>query len=540
MQHDNDEFYHYEPKTKREETLLTIDDDDFKPIGFGRKSPYAVQTKKPDNRIRSVQVDPEEEHPAYTKRKTSAERGRMVAAEPWYDSGEEYDGYDEEVREDGIVIDRPGTSSARRKTAAFGGLFGQLRREKSTPKRNSVKTPVDDSGYETKLYAKSKKKPAKKRSLGEDFLSLAGLTAMAVGGACKKLFGSKRNIAVAAGVVALFLVVWGISSAITMYRSNTALADKGQDVDENNIIVRKVTDLQNQKKVTYFLIAGVDKSSKLTDCIWVMCLDNQEHKIDVLQIPRDTYVGEDSIYPHKINAVYESPKEVNWCEECGREVPEDEFDASSGRHLNCGMKVTTKKEGSINALIRCVNTRLSLPIDHYVLFDFKGFEGVVDALGGVDIAVEGDQRIYSSKKDYVTLHDGLNHLDGKTALTFMRNRKTFANGDLGRVKAQRQLIHSMMEKVGDMSVVDAFKVLMAAKDHFKTDMSIDEITSFIAPVKKCKTDGLHMFELPGEAKTVRRTSYYICDEEKSAELINEYMLPYSNKITADDIDFPDP
>ena len=72
------------------------------------------------------------------------------------------------------------------------------------------------------------------------------------------------------------------------------------------------------------------------------------------------------------------------------------------------------------------------------------------------------------------------------------------------------------------------------------EMSLEEIRSFIAPVKKCGADNLHMFELPGHDRWVKpHPSYYICDEEQAVEEINQYLLPYSDKLTVEDLDFPD-
>ena len=150
-------------------------------------------------------------------------------------------------------------------------------------------------------------------------------------------------------------------------------------------------------------------------------------------------------------------------------------------------------------------------------------------------------KVYPNKNTFITLPAGPNHLDGETALKFMRTRKNYANGDLGRVVGQRRIIKAMLEKVDKMTSIEALKALKAAYGYFKTDMSLEEIRSFIAPVKKCGSDGLFMFELPGEDRWVKpHPSYYICDEKKAAEEINAYMLPYSEKITADDISFPEP
>ena len=361
---------------------------------------------------------------------------------------------------------------------------------------------------------------------------------MAVGGGIKKLFGTRRKRIVAASLLGIALIIWGVFSIKSVYSSKTLFSDNGKELDETAIQERIITDEQNKDKVTYFLIVGVDKSQMLTDCIWIMCFDNEAHKMNVMQIPRDTYVGEDSRGLGKINGVYKSPKTAKWCEQCGKEVPDDEI--NSGIHSVCGTKVSKRTESNINAIIRVINSRLSLPIDHYVLFDFEGFEKVIDAIGGVDILLEEEMKVYPNKKTFITLPAGLNHLDGATALKFMRTRKNYANGDLGRVKGQRRIIKAMLEKVDKMSSLEALKALKAAYGNFKTDMSLEEIRSFIAPVKKCGADSLHMFELPGNDHWVRpHPSYYVCDEERAAEEINNYLLPYRSKITVDDISFPE-
>lgn len=339
------------------------------------------------------------------------------------------------------------------------------------------------------------------------------------------------------GIVGIIMSVVVLSTFGLMYayRSNSIFSDG--KLDDNAIQERLITDEANKDKVTYFLIVGVDKSSMLTDCIWLMCFDNAAHKMNVMQIPRDTYVGKDSLYPHKINAVYANPKTVDWCDRCNIAVTEEEI--YNGTHTVCGSEVSEKTESNISALIRCINTRLGMPVDHYVLFDFKGFEKIIDAMGGVDIYLEEDTKVYPNKHEYEVLPAGNNHLDGKMALKFMRNRQIYLDGDLGRVKAQRSIIHAMMDKASDMSVLKMLSILRAAYGNFNTDMSLEEIRSFIAPFKKCSDESLNMFTMPGIDHWVKpNPSYYVCYPEQTVEAINEYMIPYGEKITEEDINFP--
>lgn len=341
--------------------------------------------------------------------------------------------------------------------------------------------------------------------------------------------------------VCILIVMTVIVSMVvkSLYTSKSMFSDDGANGDNDTTIQeRLITSKENKDKVTYFLIVGVDKSSMLTDCIWLMCFDNQAHQMNVMQIPRDTYVGSAS-QNHKINTVYASPKTVNWCSKCNRSVEKSEIKNKS--HIECGNKVSKKTESNISALIRYINDHLGMPVDHYVLFDFDGFEKVIDAMGGVDITLDEKMKVYPNKHEYEVLPAGDNHLDGEMALKFMRNRQIYADGDLGRVKAQRKIIHSMMDKVMDMSAMEVFSVLTAAYGNFNTDMSLEEIRSFISPVKKCGTDALNMFEMPGEAHWVKpNPSYYVCHKKETLTMINEYLLPYGDKLTAEDINFPTP
>ncbi len=349
-------------------------------------------------------------------------------------------------------------------------------------------------------------------------------------------------------IVAAFclIVIVSILASMTvsnLYTSKAVFSDDGaEDVNDTTIQERLITAEENKDKVTYFLIVGVDKSTKLTDCIWILCFDNAAHEMNVMQIPRDTYVGDASASPHKVNAVYNNPQTVNWCETCNCAVKRSEM--TNRIHNVCGGTVGRKTESNISALIRFINNYLGLPIDHYVLFDFDGFEKVVDAMGGVDITLDEELKVYPNKNEYVTLPAGENHLDGEMALKFMRNRQAYTDGDLGRVKAQRKIIHAMLEKVTDMSVIDILSVLTAAYGNFSTDMSIEDIRSFISPVKKCGTDSLNMFEMPGYSHWgiphSTHQSYYVCHEELTLEAINTYLMPYGDKLTAEDINFPVP
>ena len=85
-------------------------------------------------------------------------------------------------------------------------------------------------------------------------------------------------------------------------------------------------------------------------------------------------------------------------------------------------------------------------VDHYIRINFAGFINIVDALGGVD--VYSDQAFTSVGSpgyyDPTTFAEGWNHLDGKSALAFARERHAFASGDIQRGINQMKVIDAML------------------------------------------------------------------------------------------------
>ena len=121
-------------------------------------------------------------------------------------------------------------------------------------------------------------------------------------------------------------------------------------------------------------------------------------------------------------------------------------------------------------------------VDHYIRINFAGFMSVVDALGGVD--VYSDQAFTSVGSpgyyDPTTFVEGWNHLDGKAALAFARERHAFATGDIQRGINQMKVIDAMLNKIKSPALLMGFsKIMDAAADCFVTDFSQDQISALV-------------------------------------------------------------
>ena len=121
-------------------------------------------------------------------------------------------------------------------------------------------------------------------------------------------------------------------------------------------------------------------------------------------------------------------------------------------------------------------------VDQYLRINFAGFISIIDALGGVD--VYSDQAFTSVGSpgyyDPTTFVEGWNHLDGKSALAFARERHAFASGDIQRGINQMKVIDAMMNKIKSPTVLMSFSKLMdAVSDCFVTSLSQEQISALV-------------------------------------------------------------
>lgn len=121
-------------------------------------------------------------------------------------------------------------------------------------------------------------------------------------------------------------------------------------------------------------------------------------------------------------------------------------------------------------------------VDHFVRINFAGFIRIVDAIGGVD--VYSDQAFTSVGSpgyyDPTTFAEGWNHLDGKAALAFARERHAFATGDIQRGINQMKVIDAMLQKIKSPTLLMSFSKLMdVVSDCFVTSFSQAQISALV-------------------------------------------------------------
>ncbi len=267
-------------------------------------------------------------------------------------------------------------------------------------------------------------------------------------------------------------------------------------------------ELASQKPLTIMLL-GMDRREGLglmnTDVIMVFALNPERKTATIASVPRDTYMDPTGWRPRKANGFY-----------------------SAAYHDN--------KDTVLTEVKNIFGEMLSIPIDYVSVIDFKTFEEIIDALGGLEIDVDKDM-CYKDEADgtFINLEAGPQHLNGEDALDFVRYRTsncgTDPSSDFERNERQQQVISKIVEKVKSPTIVlRGGGVLDAIADHVQTDIPESQIKSLIKTYAGISNDKINYIPLEG----VWQSPYIYLDEEGFEAAVNRLqaeldLLPASSE-----------
>ena len=259
------------------------------------------------------------------------------------------------------------------------------------------------------------------------------------------------------------------------------------------------------KDAVCILAAGIDYEEGrdytdgmgMTDVILYICFDTKANTVNMLQIPRDTYVGGDVPTGNtgKINAV-----------------------ARFG-----------DTDPPMAALAQLLADQFSLPVDYYVTIDMQAFRAVIDALGGIEVTVPFD-----ITDDYGnTLYAGTQRIDGATAEFMVRQRHNYANADIGRLEMQRYMYAALLKTFQSFPMGDILKVLPAYIQYVKTDIGLVRMAALAWKVKNLSQNGITMMTLPCEPTGYNGLSVVSVHKQEAAEMLNSFFRPYQPPVSAE-------
>ena len=227
----------------------------------------------------------------------------------------------------------------------------------------------------------------------------------------------------------------------------------------------------------------------LSDTIVVFSLDYQNKRLDAISIPRDTYYSR----PHFSGAAYQKVNSVYSSE---------------------GYKAACQAASDILG---------GIPIHYYAEIDVKGAARIIDAMGGVTMYVPMDMNYTDEDQNlYINLQAGLQHLTGEQAVHFARYRSGYADADLGRIRAQQELLQAVVAQSGGL---DYPKLAIVARAETSTNMSLVSQAAFAARLTGMAGGTFNTYTLPGSSGMMDGLSYFFHDAEATRNLIRQIENP---------------
>lgn len=360
-----------------------------------------------------------------------------------------------------------------------------------------------------------------------------------------------RRLLILAIIFFTLLVFFFVAKGLQFYQS----------IYKKPTITKKV---ETNKTVYNFLLlgygGGTHEGTYLTDSMMLAQLDLKKKKVFIISLPRDLWIkiptksGDD--FHMKINALYQFDL--------------DQSIRDNYPDIDWAM---IKKLNMPNLISLAVTQTTGLTVDNYVAVDFSSFKKIIDTLGGIDInvlkafednqyPVEGKENDLCDKEEIFKLAEpfisppydetaktklfsekpevekfikelaespeialpcryekiefkvGLTHMDGETALKYVRSRHGIQDGgDFGRAGRQQQFILAVKEKVISVGFMTRIIPLMEnLKGDVKTDVSpalIKKLLGQLTDVKEYKLTSLVLSDQNFLTDTISKGGQYV-------------------------------
>lgn len=254
------------------------------------------------------------------------------------------------------------------------------------------------------------------------------------------------------------------------------------------------------------LVIGLDRrpsetGASRTDTVLLLRIDPGAHKAAFVSIPRDALM----------------------------EIPGADGGFSRDRINTAFVYNYSSKDSSAapRATMKTIEHNLGIKIDHYVLFDQRSAEGLIDAMGGVTIDNPRDfgQDDYSDDDvNVVPQHFplGNQHLDGYQAVAYGRIRQ--GSTDFDRIERQQRVGSALIHGAeSPTSVFRLWDVYGAYRKTIKTDMSMRQSVGVLSMMKRVPDSDLKTKSLGDAAVSCIEctASIQLLDPVKTESIIDE-------------------
>jgi len=219
------------------------------------------------------------------------------------------------------------------------------------------------------------------------------------------------------------------------------------------------------------LLTGIDAASnrtnELTDTLLVVSVDPSTGQVALISFPRDI-----THFPLYNGGTYE--RKINSFTTYARTHPKE------------------YPEGPMTSLVRQIGFLLGAPIHYYAAIDLAGFRRMIDLVGGVTVdnprAINDPRYNWLDGERGFQLTAGKHHLDGRTALAYVRSRQGVGDTDFSRARRQQQVLLALREQLTKPKNLPQIPGLLdAAGDTIRTNFPSDRVGEMIDLAQRIDT-----------------------------------------------------
>lgn len=177
-----------------------------------------------------------------------------------------------------------------------------------------------------------------------------------------------------------------------------------------------------------------------------------------------------------------------------------------GRTPSCTMRTVTELTG--------------IKPDNFMVADFNAVKTLTTAVGGVDVCLAKD---INDKDSKLNLKKGMRHIQGETALAFVRTRHSVGTGgDLSRINLQQQFLSALMRKLKSNDTLTSPSKMVKLAEAGTKALTVD---SRLDSIGKLKDLGLELGKL--NVKNLTFVTVPVIDNP--AETVKATVVPDPNK-----------
>lgn len=318
-------------------------------------------------------------------------------------------------------------------------------------------------------------------------------------------------------IIVSILVISGVAYGANYYNKLRNPQDLFSPIDSEDEID---INAQFDKNIINILLVGFDKNearSKTsdlfrTDTNIVVTINLEEQTVDMISIPRDSFVTI-----------------------ANRGGGKDKFNSAFGYGYRFGDGEDKEQDGFKYTMDTASELLGDIPLHYYVAVDMDVVTEVVDAIGGVEVEVPIDliKRNGKDPKKRIEVKKGFQKLDGEGLLYYARYRQ-YPRGDIDRVENQQKILKATFDSLKKSNMFSSLpKIYQSVQENLETNLNLNQIAALALFGKNMDRENIDTHTMPGLFGNLNELSYWIIDQDKRVKLIEDI---YGITIVADEQD----